>query len=307
LSLNLTNINITPMHVAFDEASEKARDRGIRVTGSELVGLVPLKAMLDAGKYFLKKQQRSGGVSDKELIKIAIKSLGLDDLKPFHPNEKIIEYMIDQNSEKKLVKLDLNDFANETSSESPAPGGGSISAYVGALGVSLGIMVANLSSHKRGWDERWDEFSEWAEKGMEYQKSLLLLVDEDTKAFNKIMEAFGLPKGSEDEKSSRKEAIESATKYATEVPFKVLEICYKSMEIMKAMAEFGNPNSVSDAGVGALCARAAVRGALLNVKINAGGLLDQTFAKEVVSKGDTIAKKAEEQEVEILKIVEEKL
>jgi glutamate formiminotransferase/formiminotetrahydrofolate cyclodeaminase len=307
LSLNLTNISITPMHVAFDEACEKARDRGIRVTGSELVGLVPLKAMLDAGKYFLQKQQRSIGVSEGELIKIAIKSLGLDDLKPFDPREKIIEYMIDENSGKKLVEFRLNEFAEETSSESPAPGGGSISAYVGALGVSLGTMVANLSSHKRGWDERWEEFSEWAEKGMEFQKSLLLLVDEDTKAFNKIMDAFGLPKGSEDEKTSRKEAIESATKYATEVPFKVLEICYKSMDVTKAMAEFGNPNSVSDAGVGALCARAAVRGALLNVKINAGGLLDQEFAKEMVSKGNAIAKKAEELEIEIMKIVEGKL
>ena len=306
LSLNLTNISITPMHIAFDEAVDKAQKRGIRVTGSELVGLVPLQAMLDAGKYFLRKQQRSVGVSEQELIKIAIKSLGLDDLKPFNPRERIIEYLIADKAPK-LIDMSLTEFANETASESPAPGGGSISAYVGALGVSLGTMVANLSSHKRGWDNRWEEFSDWAEKGMAYQKQLLALVDEDTNAFNKIMDAFGLPKNSDDEKTARKQAIQEATLYATRVPLQVVEVCYQSMEVMKAMAETGNPNSVTDAGVGALCARTAVRGALLNVKINAGGLDDKAMAETLVSKGEEIAQKAETLENEILKVVESKL
>lgn len=307
LSLNLTNISITPMHVAFDEASEKARLRGIRVTGSELVGLVPLKAMLDAGKYFLKKQQRSLGVSDAELIKIAVKSMGLDDLKPFNPNEKIIEYMIDDNSDGKLVDMNLSEFADETASESPAPGGGSISAYVGSLGISLAGMVANLSAHKRGWDDRWEEFSEWAQQAIDYQKNLQFLVDEDTNAFNKIMEGFGLPKGSEEEKKLRADTIEAATRYATEVPFKVLETSFKSMEVIKAMAETGNPNSITDAGVGALCARTAIRGALLNVKINAGGLNDKKFADEIVEKGNEIARKARDLEEQIMEIVERKI
>lgn len=306
LSLNLTNISITPMHIAFDEAVKKAQERGTRVTGSELVGLVPLNALLDAGRYFLRKQERSVGVSDEELIKIAIKSMGLDDLKPFNPRERVIEYLIEDNAPR-LIDMDLKAFADETASESPAPGGGSISAYVGALGVSLGTMVANLSSHKRGWDHRWEEFSDWAEKGMTYQKQLLQLVDEDTNAFNKIMDAFGLPKGSEEEKAERKAAIQEATKYATEVPFKVLETCFKSMEVMKAMAEIGNPNSVTDAGVGALCARTAVRGALLNVKINASGLNDKAFADEIVFKGEAIAEKALALENEIMKEVESKL
>lgn len=306
LSLNLTNISITPMHIAFDEALKRAQERGVRVTGSELVGLVPLNALLDAGRYFLKKQERSVGVSDEELIKIAIKSMGLDDLKPFNPRERVIEYLIEDKAPK-LIDMDLKAFADETASESPAPGGGSISAYVGALGVSLGTMVANLSSHKRGWDDRWEEFSDWAEKGMAYQKQLIQLVDEDTNAFNKIMDAFGLPKGTEEEKVARKVAIQEATKYATEVPFKVLETCFKSMEVMKAMAEIGNPNSVTDAGVGALCARTAVRGALLNVTINASGLDDKAFAEEIVSKGEAIAKQAHELENEIMKEVESKL
>jgi len=306
LSLNLTNISITPMHVAFDEARNKANARGIRVTGSELVGLVPLKAMLDAGKYFLKKQNRSVGVNESELIKIAVKSLGLDDLKPFNPKEKIIEYKIGEDNDV-LVQMSLSAFADETASESPAPGGGSIAAYTAALGISLGTMVANLSAHKRGWDDRWEEFSDWAEKGMENQEQLLHLVDEDTNAFNRIMDGFGLPKGTETEKKTRKEAIESATKYATEVPFKVLETAYRSMEVMKAMAEVGNPNSVTDAGVGALCARAAIRGALLNVKINAGGLDDKEFGKEIVSKGQEIADKAAALEEEIMNLVESKI
>ena len=306
LSLNLTNIRITSMHQAFDEASEKARARGLRVTGSELIGLVPLQAMLDAGKHYLRKQQRSTGVSDAELIKIAVKSMGLDDLKPFHPEEKIIEYQIGS-SNNRLVNLTLTDFANETASESPAPGGGSISAYVGSLGISLGIMVANLSAHKRGWDDRWEEFSRWAEKGMEYQKQMQSLVDEDTIAFNKIMEAYGLPKGNENEAQSRKEAIEQATKYATEIPFKVLDTAFNSMEVIHAMAKIGNPNSVTDAGVGALCARTAVRGALLNVKINASGLQDTKWAEEIVASGNEIAEKAEQLEKEILQLVDKLL
>lgn len=306
LSLNLTNISITPMHIAFDEALRKAQDRGVRVTGSELVGLVPLNALLDAGRYFLKKQGRSLGIADPELIKIAIKSMGLDELKPFNPRERVIEYLI-EDSTPKLIDMDLTAFADETASESPAPGGGSISAYVGVLGVSLGTMVANLSAHKRGWDDRWEEFSNWAEKGMLYQKQLLALVDEDTNAFNKIMDAFSLPKGSDVEKTTRKQAIQDATTYATEVPLKVVEIAYKSMEVMKAMAEIGNPNSVTDAGVGALCARTAVRGALLNVKINAGGLEDKSFANEIISKGDAIAQKALDLENEIMKLVESKI
>ena len=307
LSLNLTNISITPMHIAFDEAVAKAQARGIRVTGSELVGLVPLKAMLDAGRYFLKKQHRSTGVSDDELIKIAIKSMGLDDLKPFNPQEKIIEYMLEDASGLKLVDMSLTAFADETASESPAPGGGSISAYVGALGVSLGTMVANLSSHKRGWDDRWEEFSNWADMGMAYQKELLALVDEDTNAFNKIMDAFALPKGSDEEQAVRHQAIEDATKYATEVPFKVLGKAYESMEVILAMARLGNPNSITDAGVGALCARTAVRGALLNVKINASGLNDRAFAESIVEQGEEIAKKAKSIESEIMALVEDKI
>ncbi len=306
LSLNLTNISITPMHLAFDESLQKAQARGVRVTGSELVGLVPLQAMLDAGKYFLRKQERSLGIADEEIIKIAIKSMGLDDLKPFNPRERIIEYLIEDNAPK-LIDMNLKAFADETASESPAPGGGSIAAYVGVLGVSLGTMVANLSSHKRGWDDRWEEFSDWAEKGMIYQKQLLALVDEDTNAFNKIMDAFGLPKGSDEEKRARKQAIQDATKYATEVPLKVVEVSYKSMEVMKAMAEIGNPNSVTDAGVGALCARTAVRGALLNVKINAGGLDDKEAANALVSAGEDFAQKALALEEEIMKVVEGKL
>ena len=307
LSFNLTNISITPVHVAFEEAIKKASERGIRVTGSELVGLIPLQAMLDAGKYFLRKQKRSVGVSESELLKIAVKSLGLDDLKPFNPKEKIIEYMIAGEETKSLVKMDLGAFADETASESPAPGGGSISAYVGALGVSLGTMVANLSSHKRGWDDHWEEFSDWAEKGQVIKDELVRLVDEDTKAFNKIMDAFGLPKGTAEEKQARKQAIEDASKYAMEIPFRVMQKSYKSMEIMKAMAEIGNPNSVSDAGVGALCARTAVLGAFLNVKINASGVDDKEFVNELLTKGTEIENQTINIEAEILKIVNDKI
>ncbi len=307
ISMNLTNISITPVHIAFDETCRKAEERGIRVTGSELVGLIPLQAMLDAGKYFLGKQKRSVGVSEKELLKIAAKSMGLDDLKPFNPKEKIIEYMLEDDDKKKLIDMSITDFADETASESPAPGGGSISAYVGSLGVSLATMVANLSSHKRGWDNRWEEFSNWAEKGQKIKDELLHLVDEDTNAFNKIMETFGLPKGSNEEKAARQEAIQEASKYAIEIPFKVMQKAYESMEIIKAMAEIGNPNSVSDAGVGALCARTAVMGAFLNVKINASGVDDSDFVNEKLSKGLEIEEKAKEFEAEILRIVNNKI
>ena len=258
ISMNLTNINITPVHIAFDEVCNKANARGIRVTGSELVGLIPLQAMLDAGKYFLRKQKRSVGVSEKELIKIAVKSMGLDELAPFKPEERIIEYMLRNAADSKLVSMTLSDFADETASESPAPGGGSISAYIGSLGASLAVMVANLSSHKRGWDERWEEFSNQAEKGEQYKNELLRLVDADTKAFNKIMEAMALPKATAEEKAARAAAVNEATKFAIEIPFKVMQAAYESMEVIKAMAETGNPNSVSDAGVAALCARSAV-------------------------------------------------
>jgi glutamate formiminotransferase / formiminotetrahydrofolate cyclodeaminase len=304
ISMNLTNINVTPIHIAFDEVCKKAEERGIRVTGSELVGLVPLKAMLDAGKYFLEKQQRSTGVSEKELVKIAVKSLGLDELGPFEPEKRIIEYMLREMSESKLVDMSLSDFADETASESPAPGGGSVSAYLGALGVSLATMVANLSSHKRGWDDRWKEFSDLADKGQQYKKELVKLVDEDTRAFNKIMDAFSMPKNNEDEKQRRKQAIDDATKYAIEVPVRVMKAALGSMEVIKAMAEKGNPNSASDAGVGALCARSAVIGAYLNVKINAAGLEDKSFTEDKINEGKSIVEKAKSLEAEILELVE---
>ena len=307
VSINLTNISITPVHVAFEEACKKAQERGLRVTGSELVGLIPLKAILDAGKYFLRKQQRSVGVSESELVKIAVKSLGLDDLKPFNPHEKIIEYLLIDKSQKKLVDLSVAGFADETASESPAPGGGSVSATMGALGISLATMVANLSSHKPGWDERWEEFSNWAEKGQKIKDELLFLVDEDTRAFNRIMDALGLPKGSDTEKAARENAMQAATRYAIEIPFRVMKTSFESMEVIKAMAETGNPNSVSDAGVGALAARSAVMGAFLNVKINASGLKDKDFVQKILTEGAEIQAKAIEAENEILKIVESKI
>lgn len=307
VSINLTNISITPVHVAFEESCKKAQERGMRVTGSELVGLAPLKVFTDAGKYFLKKQNRSVGVSEAELIKIAVKSLGLDDLKPFNPEEKIIEYVLRDKSAKKLVDMTCTGFADETASESPAPGGGSISAYMGALGVSLGTMVANLSSHKPGWDERWEEFSDWAEKGQALKDELLHLVDEDTNAFNKIMDALGLPKSTDTEKAARTAAIQEATKYAIEIPFRVMKKSFEAMEILKAMAETGNPNSVSDAGVGALAARSAVMGAYLNVRINASGLNDKDFVEKVITEGALIEKQAQEAEKEILEIVNTKI
>lgn len=307
ISINLTNINITPVHIAFDEACRKAEARGIRVTGSELVGLIPLKSLTDAGKYFLRKQQRSTGVSEKELIKIAVKSMGLDELGPFKPEERIIEYMLANPDDQKLVSMTLTDFANETASESPAPGGGSISAYVGSLGIALATMVANLSSHKKGWDERWEEFSQWAEKGEQCKSELLKMVDADTAAFNMIMTAFSLPKSTEQEKEARKKAIQEATKHAIEVPFRVMQLAYESMETIRAMAEKGNPNSVSDAGVGALCARAAVMGAFMNVRINAADFDDQEYVQEIVSKGRAIEQKAMDMESDILKIVNSKI
>jgi glutamate formiminotransferase/formiminotetrahydrofolate cyclodeaminase len=307
ISMNLTNINVTPLHIAFDEVCKKATERGIRVTGSELVGLVPLKCLTDAGKYFLKQQQRSVGVSEKELIKIAIKTMGLDELSPFKPEERIIEYLLKDNADSKLVKMTLEEFADETASESPAPGGGSISAYVGSLGVSLATMVANLSSHKKGWDARWEEFSDWAQKGQEIKDQLTKYVDLDTAAFNKIMTAFGLPKSTDEEKSARKKAIQEATKFAIEVPFNVMQLSYNSMQIIKAMAEIGNPNSVSDAGVGALCARTAVMGAFMNVRINASGYDDKNYVSEIIAKGKTIEEKTIALEAEILKIVNEKI
>jgi glutamate formiminotransferase / formiminotetrahydrofolate cyclodeaminase len=307
ISINLTNLGITPVHVAFDEVCRAAAERGIRVTGSELVGLIPLQAMLDAGRYFLAKQQRSVGVSEKELIRIAILSMGLDELSPFVPEDRIIEYLLRDPSSQRLVKMPLLDFADETASESPAPGGGSIAAYVGALGASLGAMVANLSAHKKGWDNQWKEFSDWAEKGQRYKDELIRLVDADTRAFNGIMMAFGLPKTTPEEKTARHTAIQEATRTAIEVPFRVMETAYASLDLIRAMALTGNPNSVSDAGVGALCARAGVLGAYLNVRINAGGYDDKTFVKEILAKGATLEEKTIRAEAEILAIVNEKI
>ena len=307
ISMNLTNINITPIHIAFDEVVKKASDRGIRVTGSELIGLIPLKGMLDAGKYFLNKQKRSVGVSESELIKIAVKSMGLDELAPFNPEERIIEYVLKNKADSKLINMNLATFADETASESPAPGGGSISAYVGSLGVSLATMVANLSSHKKGWDNRWQEFSIWAEKGQSLKDQLINLVDADTKAFNEIMSAFNLPKSTDEEKKKRTQCIQEATKYAIEVPFKVMQLSFESMDLIKTMAMEGNPNSVSDAGVGALCARSAVIGAFMNVRINASGLDDKKFVDEIISKGKLIEKQTIAAETEILSLVNEKI
>src|ERR1700712_4734723 len=307
ISMNLTNIEVTSVHKAFDEVCDKANQRGIRVTGSELVGLIPLKSMLDAGKYFLAKQQRSTGVSEKELVRIAIKTMGLDELSHFKPEERIIEYLLKDKTDSKLVSMILADFADETASESPAPGGGSISAYVGVLGASLATTVANLSSHKKGWDDRWQEFSGWAERGQHYKNELLRLVDLDTVAFNKIMEAFNLPKSTDEEKAARTKAIQDATKYAIEIPFKVMKAAYQSMEVIKAMAETGNPNSVTDAGVAALCARTAVLGAFMNVRVNASGYHDKSFIKEILNEGEALQQMAIDTEAEIIAIVNSKI
>ena len=307
ISMNLTNISVTPVHVAFDEVCHKADARGVRVTGSELVGLIPLKSLLDAGRYYLDKQKMSLGVSDEELIKIAIKSMGLNDIHHFNPEEKIIEFVMDDKKKDKLIDLSLKAFMNETASDSPAPGGGSVSAYMGALGSSLGTMVANLSAHKKGWEDRWKEFSNWAVTGKEIQNKLLNMVDEDTEAFNKIMEAFSFPKKSDEERRSRETAIQEATKNATLVPLKVMETSFSVFGLIKAMVEHGNPNSVSDAGVGALATRACIKGAFLNVKINASGLKDKDFVKSVIERGAEIESKTESAEMEILKLINDKM
>jgi len=306
ISYNLTNITITSMHVAFDETVKSATKRGLRVTGSELIGLIPLKAMLDAGDFFLRKQERSLGISEAEKIKIAIKSLGLDDLKPFNPKEKIIEYLLEDTT-KKLVDLTVTGFAEETAGESMAPGGGSISAYVGALGVSLGTMVANLSAHKAGWDAKWEFYSDWAEKGQNYKNKLLFLVDEDTNAFNKIIEGFRMPKSTNEEKEARATAVEDATKYATEIPYQVMETAYDSMEVMKAMLKDGLQSSLSDAGVGALCARTAIVGAYFNVRINAKDIKDRNFTEDIISSANAIYKKTIAAEKEIMDFIDSKM
>lgn len=309
VSMNITNINVTPLHKAFDEVCRCAQNRGLRVTGTEIVGLIPERALLEAGKYFLEKQHRSAGIPKQDILKIAIKSMGLEDLRPFKPEEKVIEYLLeaDAKNSNKLVNLTVKGFADETARESPAPGGGSVSAYMGALGASLGVMVANLSSHKPGWDERWDEFAEWAERGMELQEELLHLVDEDTEAFNRIMAAFGMPKNTDEDKALRSEAIQKATLFATEVPLETMKTSVRVFDLCRQMVETGNPNSVSDAGVGALAARAAVIGAGMNVKINASSLKDRAKAEALIAEAEDIIAKANAAEKEITEMVEKKI
>ena len=302
VSINITKFRETPLHIVFQECYESAYRRGQRVSGSELVGLVPLSSMLDAGRYFLKKQKLSAGVSDEELIHIAVKSMGLDELGPFNPKERIIEYQLEA-EQKRLIDMDLVAFANETASESPAPGGGSISAYVATLGVSLGTMVANLSASKKGWEATWEEFSDWAEKGQQFKKQLMHLVDEDTRAFNMILEAFKLPKGTDEEKAIRKEAVQAATKFAIEIPFQVMEVTLQSMQVMKTMVEKGNPNSITDAAVGALCARTAVLGAHMNVRINASGFGDKAYLEKILARAMKIEAEAMQIEKEIIEKV----
>ncbi|HFA51738.1 MAG TPA: glutamate formimidoyltransferase [Bacteroidetes bacterium] len=304
VSMNLTNISVTPVHIAFEECCKSAERRGMRVTGSEVIGLVPLKVMLDAGRYFLKKQKWSTGASEEELIHIAVKSMGMDELAPFDPKKKIIEYQLRDTSAAPLIHMNLRAFANETAKDSPAPGGGSIAAYVGALGASLGTMVANLSAGKRGWDERTEEFGAWAEKGQKLKDELLRLVDEDTNSFNQIMASFRLPKGTAAEKSARSQAIQEATKYAIEVPLRTMEVAFDIFELSEQMVKEGNPNSVTDAGVGALCARAAVHAAWMNVKINVGSLKDKKLVKSFLEKAEAIAKKTDKMEKKIVKLVE---
>jgi glutamate formiminotransferase/formiminotetrahydrofolate cyclodeaminase len=291
ISMNLTNISVTPVHIAFDEVCKKADARGVRVTGSELIGLIPLKSLLDAGRYFLAKQQRSGGVSDDELIKIAIRSMGLNDIHQFRPEEKIIEFVMAEEGRHRLIDMNLKAFMDETASESPAPGGGSVSAYMGALGAALGTMVANLSSHKRGWDDQWQKFSAWAEKGKAIQNDLLQLVDDDTDAYNKIIEAHALPNKSEEEKLIRDAAIQEATINATLVPLKVMETAFPAFGLIKEMTESGNPNSLTDVGVGALALGACIKGAFLNVRINAKGLKDKDYVKTIISKCEDLESK----------------
>ncbi len=307
VTMNITSIAVTPMHIAFEEVAAKAAARGVRVTGVELIGLVPKSTLIDAGKYFLAKQQRSCGISEEEIIKIAVKSMGLDDLRPFDAKTKVIEYLLEDGNDEKLVDMTCTGFAIETASESPAPGGGSISAYMGALGAALGTMVANLSSHKAGWDARWEEFSEVAERGQALMNELLFLVDEDTRSFNRIMDAFSLPKKTDEDKAARTQAIQDATVYATEVPFRVMQRSLEVFDIVEAMAEKGNPNSVTDAGVGALAARSAVLGAWLNVRINAGGIKDQSRVEGILAEAAVIAAKAQERENKVLEIVNSKM
>jgi glutamate formiminotransferase/formiminotetrahydrofolate cyclodeaminase len=305
VSMNITDTSITPLHRAFDEVSRAAQARGLRVTGTEIVGLVPKRAIIDAGKHYLRMQQRSLGIPEKEIIKIAVKSMGLDELKPFDPDEKIIEYLIakDEVQGKKLVNMTCSDFADETASESPAPGGGSISAYMGALGAALGTMVANLSAHKPGWDDQWEYFSDSAEKGREIMSRLMTLVDKDTEAFNEIMAVFAMPKSTPEEKAARAAALEVATIHAAEVPLQTMKAAFEAFDLLEAMAREGNPNSASDVGVGALAVRSAILGAQLNVKINAAGIKDRTVAQALLDDADEVAAYASSREQGILNIV----
>lgn len=304
VSMNITDINTTPLHVAFEEVCRAAAARGLRVTGTEIVGLVPKRVLLETGRYYLEKQQRSLGISENEIIKIAAKSLGLSDLKPFNPREKVIEFLMEDEAvmaeKERLIRMTLKGFARETASESAAPGGGSVSAYMGALAAALGAMVANLSAHKRGWDDRWKEFSDQAVKGQDIMERLLKLVDEDTAAFAKIMNVFSMPKGTEEEKAARAEAMEKATLYATQVPLRTMQTALEAMPLALEMARKGNPASASDAGVGAIAALAAVKGAQLNVRINAAGLKDRAMADSLTAEAEKIAKEAAEKEAEIL-------
>jgi glutamate formiminotransferase/formiminotetrahydrofolate cyclodeaminase len=304
VSMNLTDLSVTPLHVAFEEVRRRADARGLRVTGSELVGLVPLEALLDAGRYFLAKQQRSTGVSERELVHIAVRSLGLDELTPFEPGERIIEYRLRRPDDRRLVSLPLERFADETAGESPAPGGGSVAAAVGALGAALGAMVANLSAHRRGWDDRWEEFSRWAELGQDLKADLLDLVDEDTRAFNYVLVALGMPKVTDADKVARAAALEDATKRAIEAPLAVMRAASRAFPLLRAMAEHGLPASASDGGVGAICARAAVRGAWLNVRTNATGLKDRTYRETVLEEGTRLEADAAAHESAILELVE---
>lgn len=308
VSMNITDISVTPLHIAFDEVCRCADARGVRVTGAEIVGLVPKRALIEAGKYFLRKQQRSTGIAEQELIRMAVRSMGLDELKPFVPEEKVIEYLLEtQVQQKHLIDLTCKAFVEETASESPAPGGGSIAAYMGALGAALGTMVANLSAHKAGWDARWEEFSDWAERGQAILAEALHLVDEDTAAFNRIMDVFAMPKSTDEEKTARSAALQVATLYATQVPLRTMKCAMRVFELVHAMASEGNPNSVSDAGVGALAARGAVLGARLNVRINAAGLKDRAVADTLVAEADAIAETARKAEAEVLEMVESKI
>ena len=306
ISYNLTNINTTPLHEVFDKTCERAEVRGLRVTGSELIGLVPKKVLIDAGKYFLVKQKRSLAIPEKDIIHIAVKSLGLDELSKFNPNERIIEYLIEANNNP-LAKMTIEDFANETSSESPAPGGGSIAAYCGVLGSALATMVANLSAHKRGWDERWEFFSKWGEKGIMYQNKLLELVDKDTHAFNQIMNAYALPKDNKNQIALRNKEIQNATKNAINVPFEIMKTSFESIEVIMMMAEEGNPNSISDAGVAMYCARAAIMGAFLNVKINCKDLDDKKYVKKILSSCKKLIDQTDVLEKNVIIIVNKKL